>query len=529
MDETTETWSELNLYMLRVDEPREALRRPEELIPAPLRHDAGIDGELYFLPPPVDETPLWVQPLRTLTDEVPPLRSSSPGAVLVFRSNDQLFAAAWGRGWTRVRADAIVEDFGLRVAGNWLEPEGVISLDSRAVEQTVFNTRRQASRGTGVGALGFEADRESVHSLTGRPRDASHGRLITGRTGAHLTRVISPAELEAVAAELAAAYGASDYRASFPALDRRVAIRDPRLVGELDQLLIAGLNNPDRGGSYLAPPEVIDWGNLAGFRFSGEPRGTRRPDVSFEDYAALLGGSTITIDRLREDRLHALARDSGRSIPWPVYRALIAERETDEGVFVLSDGRWWRIQPGLVEQINTIVGSLAQSTVELPPYLSTYADEGQYNREAAQRVGGMSIDAALASINGERGRVELADIAGPGKRLIHVKRGLRAEKLSHLFAQAVGSGEALRHLPEARRHLRSLLERDLAEVARSIEDDSIDPASWEIVIAIVAPTARVPKTLPFFSRAHLARAVRTLQRLDYNVTYRAIEPRAVGT
>jgi uncharacterized protein (TIGR04141 family) len=199
---------------------------------------------------------------------------------------------------------------------------------------------------------------------------------------------------------------------------------------------------------------------------------------------------------------------------------------TDDGVFVLSDGGWWRIERNFVRQIDAIVAALEESTVQLPPYLGTYTNEGEYNVEAARHVGAVAVDADLAKITGERGKVELADIAGPGKRLIHVKRGLRAERLSHLFAQAVGSAEALRHLPEARRHLRQLLGTDLPDVAGSVLDETIDASSWEIVIAIVAPVARVPNDLPFFSRAHLARAVRTLERMDYRVTYRAIEPQS---
>lgn len=520
MDELV--WGELNLYLLRVEDPFDALRRPHELMEAELRDDAAIDGRLFFLPPPREEPPAWARPLAELSDNIPPLRSSSPGAVLVFRVADQSFAAAWGRGWTRIRDEVIVEDFGLRIAGNWLEPEGVISLDSRAVEQTIFTTRRQASRGTGVGTLGFESDRESVHSLTGRPRSSEQGSLITGRKGAHLTRDVSPGELTTLAAELASAYELRDFEASFPALQRRIAVRDPRRIAELDGLLVAGLNNPDRGGAYLAPPEVIDWANLAGFRLSGDQPGLRRPDVTLDDYAASTGRAEITLDRLREDRLSAIARDSGRSIPWPIYRSLIAERETDEGIFVLSDGHWWRVQREFVAQIDEILGTLEESSVELPAYLTSYENEAEYNIEAAQHVGGFAIDAALATINGERGRVELADIAGPGKRLIHVKRGVRSERLSHLFAQAVVSAEALRHLPEARRHLRALLDPQLPDVARSIRDDTIEAPSWEVVIAVVAPSPRAAKTLPFFSRAHLARAVRSLRRMDYEVRYRPI-------
>lgn len=519
-------WGDVTLYLghPHVATPRDMIRRPEELIPAALRPDTGIHGELYFLPPSSDEPPAWVRPLTSLTAEVPLLTAANPGAVLLFRSAERWFAAAFGRGHLRLQAGMLVDDFGLRVAANRLDPDGVVSVDSRAVEQTVFLNRRQASRGTGLGTLGVESDRESIHALTGRPRDTDFGRRVTGRAGFHLTRPVAPEELPVLAADLLIAYEAHDYEAAFSMLDRQRAVIDPTLIAELDDLLVGGLAQPERGGAYLAPPEIVDWANVAGFRFSGDPRGVRRVDVSFDDYAALVEND-IRLDRLHEDRLSLITRDTDRRIPWPVYRCLIAERQTEDGVYVLSDGRWWRIHPDFIAEIDGIVASVPEAQVPLPPYLATDASETEYNTRAAAGIeGAVALDADLARVRGERGPIELCDIAGPGLRLIHVKRGVRAEKLSHLFAQAVGSAEALRHLPEIRAQLRARLEPSLPVVAAQIADERMNPQAWEVVIAIVAPLARVPRGLPFFSRAHLARAVRTLRRLDYQVAYRGIEP-----
>lgn len=104
-----------------------------------------------------------------------------------------------------------------------------------------------------------------------------------------------------------------------------------------------------------------------------------------------------------------------------------------------------------------------------------------------------------------------------------MKRGLRAQNLSHLFAQAVGSAEALRNLRRARERLRELLEPHLPDVASSIDDDSMHAQDWEVVVGIVSDeVGRIPGRLPFFSRAHLARSARQVRRMDYKVAYRAI-------
>ena len=338
--ETGPTWADLTLYLARpgVAQLDEVLRRPDELRAFDLRADASIDGRLFFLPEGSDEPPPWVAPLDRLADNLPELRSSSPRAVLVFRAAGRVFATPFGRGHFRLRSDRLVDDFGLRTAANKLDPEALVGVDARAIEQTVFLTRRQASRGTELGVLGLESDRESVHSMTGKPRDEAFARRITGRVGFHIARQLAPSELADLAAELLDAYVARDYEQPFGFLDRRRLVDDLAKTSELDGLLVAGLATPGRGGAYLAPPEVVDWANVGGFYLSGDPRGSRRQEVTMADYADT-SGNVFTMDRLQVDAITLYARDGRPAARWPVYKCLIAERREADGVYILARDR----------------------------------------------------------------------------------------------------------------------------------------------------------------------------------------------
>ncbi len=522
------TWPTLAIHLLRADCQafEDALRRSEDLVRVPIRAGSSVDGELFLLPESEDE-PSWLEPLVVLVGDLPRVRTTNPGAILMFRAEDRLFAATFGRGHLRLRRERLVDDFGLKIAANRVDPERLVSLDSRAVEQTVFQMRRQASRGSGAGAMGLETTRETISALTGRPRDANFADRVTGREAVLITRDVGPEELPALAAILLEAYGSRDYEQSFSAIDQRRRIEDPTRIADLDQALVTALAAPERGGAYLAPPEVLDWSNVSGFRFTGDPRGIRRAEPTIRDYALLRGG-TITLEGLLSDHLSAVARDTERAATsWPIHRCLIWERREEDGAYVLADGHWWRIDPGFIAQIDRVVGSITESDVTLVPYRPAVdADEAAYNVRAAAAVeGAAALDAQLARAIGERGPIELCDIAGPGRRLVHVKRGLRAERLSHLFAQSVGSAEALRHLPEVRRQLKDLLEPALPDLAGQVPvEDGMEASAWEVVIAIITDQPeRVPKKLPFFSRAHLARTITTLKRLDYKVAYRAVD------
>jgi uncharacterized protein (TIGR04141 family) len=437
----------------------------------------------------------------------------------MFRAEGRLFAATFGRGHLRLRREHLVDDFGLKIAANRLDPERLVSLDSRAVEQTVSQTRRQASRGSGAGAMGLETARETISALTGRPRDADFASRVTGREAVLITREVAPEDLPALAAVLLEAYQSREYEQSFGVIDQRRRIEDPTRIADLDQALVAALAAPERGGAYLAPPEVLDWSNVSGFRFTGDGRGVRRDEPTIRDYALLRGG-TITLEGLHGDHLSAVARDTERAATsWPIHSCLIWERREADGAYVLADGHWWRVDPGYIAQIDRVVGSIDDRP-------AVDADEAAYNIRAADAVdGAAALDTQLARALGERGPVELCDIVGPGRRLVHVKRGLRAERLSHLFAQSVGSAEALRHLPEVRRQLKDLLEPALPDLAAQVTvEEGMQASEWEVVIAIVTDQPeRVPDQLPFFSRAHLARTITTLRRLDYKVAYRAVD------
>lgn len=527
MPESDPAWRDLTLYLVRpeVADFAGALRQPENLRSVPLRPGPGLDGELFFLPPVPPDPPDWLDPLMAIADVEPEASASNPGAVLVFRAAGRMFAVPFGRGHHRLRHDRLVDDFGLRIAANLLNPDDVVSVDSRAVEQTVFLTRRGASRGTDIGALGLEADRESVHSLTGRPRDRRHGTRVTGRVGFMAARAVRPAELAALASDALASFGAEDYKEAFGVLDQRRMVEDDQRAAELTDRVVAQLPAPGRGGVYLAPPEVVDWANVGGFRFSFDPRGARRQEISIADYHEAVGGD-YTLERLQEDRVTLFAKDSGRPVAtWSVLKCLIAELREPDGAYVMNDGRWWQIHPDFLAEIDALVNSIKRADIELAVFRPEDAEEGVYNRRASSELpGSVALDQRFASFSGEKGRVELCDIAGPGKRLVHVKRGLRAASLSHLFAQAVGSGEALRNLPRARARLRELLAPSLPDLAAAIGSDSMHPRDWEVVIAIVTDEPdRVPGRLPFFSRAHLARSVRALRRMDYRVTYCAVE------
>lgn len=478
---------------------------------------AGLDGVVYVQRHEA-RPPAWVEPLAELTgSSLGQIQTQLAGAALLLRLSGRIFAFTFGQGRHLLRPEVLVDDFGLRVAANSVDPAQIRSVDGRTFERGVLLTRRQSSRPGRVEALGLQIDREMIRSITGRSRAGDVGR-IHGGTALGVTRTLEFDALETFGRELLTSYSATDYQDAFSQLDQMKPLaRTSADALALDADLLNALHEPEMRGAYLAPPRILDWEAISAFRFSGDPRGTRRDELVLREY--LDGrGHPVSETELHDEFVHVLDRDSPRVVArWPVYQCLVWETQRGDRAYVLADGRWWRIDGGYLASVNAAVAGIGKSTVRLPPPSTPTLPEGQYNIEAATAAGGVLLDKKLARVRTERGGFELCDIFVPPDKLIHVKRGLGSQELSYLFTQGVQSAEGLRHAREVRQRLRDLVSQADGAAAAGLPVDSRPEAgAFEVVYAVVSGSPqRVPAAIPFFARAALARALRSLDDLDF--------------
>jgi uncharacterized protein (TIGR04141 family) len=193
--------------------------------------------------------------------------------------------------------------------------------------------------------------------------------------------------------------------------------------------------------------------------------------------------------------------------------------ELENQSYVLSSGRWFRIDKEFVETVNTFFDAMPRYERELPEYDD--ASEGAY---CARVAGSFPRDFALMDqksiqIGGAHGRVEFCDLFTADKDLIHVKRYGASSVLSHLFSQAIVSGEAFRADPDFR-------DGALARLAEPFQlfkrDQMPQPAVFQIVFAIISGKSE-PLQLPFFSRVNLRQASRRLRAFGYRTSLLKIQ------
>ena len=192
------------------------------------------------------------------------LGASSAGVLLVPAGKD-LFAVTFGYGRFLLKPGALVQDFGLKVVLNSVDPRQIKSVDARTFDELTVHTRRGVSRDSSFSAFELDVTRDLLRGITGHAADGKG--MLTGSVSLSLNSKAELPALPAMAKELAGAYRAKRYKKHFDFIDHMQAERDPRVVEKLDAKLLEALKAEEMTEMHLAIPEAVDWQQVDGVRF----------------------------------------------------------------------------------------------------------------------------------------------------------------------------------------------------------------------------------------------------------------------
>jgi len=169
-------------------------------------------------------------------------------------------------------------------------------------------------------------------------------------------------------------------------------------------------------------------------------------------------------------------------------------------------------------RINAFYDSVPQATFMLPAYKDK--SETAYNDRVATELAQdfALMDEKFIPCDPPYGKIELCDLYGKGKKIVHVKRYTGASApLSHLFSQAVVSATIFRRDADFRKEANDLLPQAFRSVLASP-----GPKEYEVVLGIVS-VSKKSLVLPFFSRVNLKNASERLSDLGYAVAILKIQ------
>jgi uncharacterized protein (TIGR04141 family) len=525
-DATPKTQS-LSIRLLRAGRtPEDSVRDGTKLQPWP-----AIEGGLYEVGSTDEKTPRWVGLLELGAADAAAAKNRAAYAIGFINASGRWFALTWGLGHTRLKDDAVEQDFGLKVVLNTVDKDGLRTVDSRTPDDNTLTRRSQASRRSDQTAFALDVERDIVRGIEGAPRDAAFGAKVSGTDALRLVRIATAAELPGICAAALTAYGLEDYKAAgFGWIDQVRHIRDKLLAERLDAQLAAafqkGLDGDLPDTLHLAFPVVYDPNKPSWIGYSGFRSRSIFPDLDVAGYIEAMhdqGVSAYDVSFLRQHRARQVDEQGVQAgEDWTIRACTVFETELDGRRYLLSCDRWYSIDKTLVEEVEKFFD--AAEKVNLPPALAGEDEEAYNKRIAAAKADWLCLDRKLERATGATSPIEVCDFLGKEADLIHIKDKTSSSRLSHLFNQGTVSARTIKIDGEFRDKVRARAALEQAPSGRT-DFETIIPAATEDVppnklrvIYGVLTTSAAPR-LPFFSLLTFRQASRELRGLGFRCAF----------
>ena len=488
------------------------------------------DRDSLFVKASHPSPPGWLSFVEGHVDggSLPVILGASSSGVLLVPASGRLLAITFGYGRHLVRQETVVQDFGLKVVLNEIDPALIKSVDARTFDELTIHTRRGASRDSALGVFELDNSRDLLRAVTGRSEPGGLGAL-SGAASLAMNAEIELPQLPVLAKDLVKAYNKTSYRKNFEFIDHMRGEQDPVVIEKLDAKLVKALKDREMTEMHLAIPEAVDWQAISGVKFSFKKRKHQlEPDPRITIYRDLRDGEQIKIERLKGDRVEAISSVDEDEIVgrWRVYDCLVFETNLSGNVYVLSGGDWYRIAKTYRDEVEGYVRGVPELELELP---AADANQGEdaYNRAAAEKIGGACTDRKLIGVGGVD-RIELCDVLTKDGLFIHVKKRGRSSTLSHLFAQGVTSAELLLRDERFRKDAAKRVGEVGAAYVPAVPTEPAAREKIKVAYVILSRGKRPDKPygLPFFSLVSLKTAAERLRGAGVAISVKEVKESA---
>lgn len=507
-----------------------------------------------YLPKSRRTSPPWLALVREFGLNSDLTSVSNRALILVQVTSDGVnghMAFAFGHGRHMLRPEVIDRGFGLRAAlnamyedgGNEPDPVRVQQIVAKTIAQTTMRTNRQASSVVEFEQFDLDIENDMLSAVTGVPvNNERWGNRIRGADAITIKAKVSLEALGPLAMDLMELGQRMDYRDRFDWIDHVNVVDDPTLLTTLRAEVVneATLQSTR---TKIAPPELIDWSDVSGFRFRLTDNNDAAPQSdehtpNIDRYLQLLAASDkdLSFELMQSHYVEAINSNGETAHKWPIAQALVTEVQVDEKTYLLEEGNFYQIETEFMDILDTFVDHIDEAKVCLPnasvDAMGNLEREDSYNNRAAGKsTNHLLLDKKLIRVASTASPIEVCDVLTSRAQFIHIKRNLGSSTLSHLFSQGYISADAYLTNSEFRNQVRSKIEEAAPERAHarrfleSLKLDSPSSRHIEVVYAVIAKWdgRKLSSALPFFSKINLRRTVRDLRRSGFRVSFRQID------
>jgi len=525
----------LNIFLLE-----EGIKR-EEVISgidgwvdvAPIARHIDFKGEILYQRTPRNP-PLWEKFLRSGTDrDLGSLSGQQASCMILLEKRGRVFAIPFGSARSFVDKMRVVPRFGMIAALNAVSPDSISTAEKAEFDALQGDHRRAIPHGKGIKNHGLRPHRELAGAITGLAEDPSFACALAGRDSLIIDAPIEFEQLGNTCKRALIHFESNLYRqrygVRFDWIESFNPVADPRLLGALDDMLVADLKRGKPTNAVLTSPFYSsdpDAVSRCVYRYpQQENRSNHYPSLRIEEAFMHVDPRKITLKNLREWKIREyIAGEATNPKSFSIYEGLIFETEHVDNYYVLSLGNWYSVASDHVSELNRRIEALPQECGPDLPKAKPGEDEPDYNRRAADSSKGRLalLDRKLIHIRrrGEIGKMEVCDLLAIDRKFIHVKRGTKADHLSHLAMQGIISAQEFIRSDEFRSHA--------CKVCPSTHSFIFGgkPAAIEHTVIFGIITEKdgdIHKALPFFGKQILLFAADVLEEMGFRFCLEKIE------
>jgi uncharacterized protein (TIGR04141 family) len=382
-------------------------------------------------------------------------RSESANGILLINLDGKIFAATFGRSAAScLLSKALEPDFGIKNAMNMCGNEEIRQTKSQSNTITPTHIDRQVAKPSDSFTFGLNEAEDlryiSAHikgekNVTLQGRDSLTVKVI-GKDKLSWDKLIAQCK------KFLTAYVSTEFTKLFPNYKNFKAATDAE-AKILDQELIDAMKVEDFHKLNLGIPEFL---SEEEYSYSYTNYATKENLIySFLDPVQLktcLNLSAVTIDQLKRKKIWAYSPVEDRILSykkWYIYDCLNFEHKLGDDYFILSDGRWLKIDAEFYRTIEDFTANVLRVEPCEPAYvgidISNHAKKRNEERifndtVCTLRKSAVKFDRAQLRIGTGKSNKEFCDILDLEDdgvvRIVNCKPWKDASSMNYLFSQA---------------------------------------------------------------------------------------------
>jgi uncharacterized protein (TIGR04141 family) len=473
-------------------------------------------GSIFYYDESHINTPSWIKGFfDNELNDLKLLNQSSKGVCFVkviIALKERFFAIPFGYGHSMIDKLYCEDDFGLKIVLNLVGK--IRKIEKRTLTSDPKNTIEQLSKIGDISDFGVDIEQDLIEEITGKPNDEYFGdNLVTGKVAFTASVHVDMDNVEEFLKKCFEYYQKKDYQKRFAFIDQVKEIRD---VDEWNAKLIDQLknNNNENVQVWMAIPEIIEWEDVAGFSYSNKKENLVN-DILLEDFQKSLSDSqkrSLDIDLLKNKKISCFRSSSDQEyVSWSAFNCLYCEVAKDGRKILLSNGKWYEIAKGFVDEVETSYKNTIDNSLEI-----NYIDcnkkehEDKYNERLSKEIGGVLMDRKNITYGGGSSSIEFCDVFDEkNKTFIHIKNYYGSSALSHLFAQGKVSGQMFL----SDKKFREKVKKKVKELKFNSGTDP-SPNDYKIIFGIISESDKA-LNIPFFSKVNFKSTKGLLNTFGY--------------